>query len=271
MANLQQVGIPQLEELKALYSQESSKYCKEYYCLDNFLDLHRKDSHLKNVKVYCLPNLDLGLFVILDRYQIFLGCKESDKSETLLCESLNQLKLFGGQQLASMPQRYVQAATKVIEAKQLHIEYNYITGLQFLSKERAQQWQVEAPPGYEMKSLSLKDAKTLDDHWKYKDPGSLLFIQRQIAFNTSVGLAQDGLLAVLQVKESHKRRGFGVLIVKEFSRRVALQGHDIIAEVDKENEASASLFKKLGFKVIGQCHWLVTEAPNGDFQWPDGE
>lgn len=45
-----------------------------------------------------------------------------------------------------------------------------------------------APPGYEMKSLSLKDAKTLDDHWKYKDPGSLLFIQRQIAFNTSVGL-----------------------------------------------------------------------------------
>lgn len=65
MANLQQVGIPQLEELKALYSQDSSKYCKEYYCLDNFLDLHRKDSHLKNVKVYCLPNLDLGLFVIL--------------------------------------------------------------------------------------------------------------------------------------------------------------------------------------------------------------
>ncbi|KAH8260182.1 hypothetical protein KR026_004369 [Drosophila bipectinata] len=266
MANLQQVGIQQMENLKALYSQDFPKYCKEYLCLENFLELHRKDTRLKNVKVFCLPNLDLGLFVILDRYQVFLGCKESDRSENLLYESLNQLNWFGGQQLASMPQRYVKAATKVIEAKQLHIEHNHITGLQFLAKESAQQWQVEPPPGYEMKSLTLKDAETLNDHWKYKQPGSLLFIQRQISFNTS-----DGLLAVLQVKESHKRRGLGALIVKEFSRRVALQGQDVIAEVDKENDASASLFKKLGFKVIDQCHWLVTRAPNGDLQWPDGE
>ncbi|KAH8329273.1 hypothetical protein KR074_006737 [Drosophila pseudoananassae] len=266
MANLQQVGIQQMESLKALYTQDFPKYCKEYLCLENFLELHRKDTCLKNVKVYCLPNLDLGLFVILDRYQIFLGCKESDRSENLLCESLNQLNWFGGQQLSSMPQRYVKAATKVIEAKQLHIEHNHTTGLQFLAKESAQQWQVEPPAGYEIKSLTLKDAKTLNDHWKYKEPGSLLFMQRQISFNTS-----DGLLAVLQVKESHKRRGFGALIVKEFSRRVALQGQDVIAEVDKENTASASLFKKLGFKVIDQCHWLVTRAPNGDLQWPDGE
>ncbi|KAH8413096.1 hypothetical protein KR009_007918 [Drosophila setifemur] len=266
MANLRQVGIQQLEKLRDLYSDDLPNYCKEFHCLATFLELHRKSPQLGHVKVYALPNLELGLFVIVDRYLLFMGCKESEGSEGLLEESLLQLDWFEGQQCATMPVRYLKAATAVIEAKQLQIELNLETSIVMLSKESALQFQVEEPKGFRLRSLSLKDAHVVDDHWAYSQPGSLFLMQRQILFHTS-----DGLLAALQVKESHKRRGFGALIVKEFARRLALQGQDTTAEVDKENQASGALFKKLGFRVVEQCRWLVTEAPNGDFQWPDGE
>jgi len=65
--------------------------------------------------------------------------------------------------------------------------------------------------------------------------------------------AQDGLLAALQVKPSYKRKGFGAIIVKEFSRLEAEQGRDIITEVGSENEPSLNLFKKLGFMGTQNC------------------
>nr|XP_017012204.2 uncharacterized protein LOC108067607 isoform X2 [Drosophila takahashii] len=196
--------VQQLEDLKSFYTRDWPKYCKEYYCLDNFLDLHKWDRQLKDVKVYALPNLEHGLFVIVN---------------------------FG-----------------------------------------------RPTVGFSLKSVSLEDAQVIDDHWEWSEHGSLSYIQRQICYNTSVGLykdddnelvawcirAQDGLLAALQVKPSYKRRGFGVMIVKEYSRREAEQGRDIITEVVPENKASLNLFKKLGFRMNDQCHWLITEAPNGD-------
>ncbi|XP_016977637.1 uncharacterized protein LOC108043438 [Drosophila rhopaloa] len=278
MSRLQQVGIQQMEDLKCVYTRDWPKYCKEYYCLDNFVDLHRKDPHLGDVKIYALPNLELGLFVIVDRYQISVGFLESERSESRLRESLLQLEFFGGEQFASMPKRYFKAAIDTIHAKNLKLDINSVTFSLVLSNEEALQFQVEPPVGFSLKSLRVEDAQVVDDHWEWSEPGTLSFIQRQIICNTSVGLykdddnelvawcirAQDGLLAVLQVKNTYQRRGFGVLIVKEFSKREALQGHDVITEVVPENKASMSLFKKLGFKFNDQCHWLYTEAPIKD-------
>ncbi|KAH8244564.1 hypothetical protein KR038_002426 [Drosophila bunnanda] len=284
MSKLQQVaGLQQLEQLRNLYSRDS-KYLKEFYCLDNYLDLHRKDARLKNVTVYTLPNLELGLFVIVDRYMLSMGCLESEWSEELLRDSLDQLAWFGGIQCTSMPQRYFMAAYEVVLAKKLRFKSLMANSL-VLSPEKALQFEVNPPVGFYLKSLGIKDAQVIVDHWKWSVPGSLFFFQRQIAFNISVGLyeeesnelvawcirAPDGLLAALQVKDSHKRRGFGVLVVKEFSRRVALQGQDVMAEVDQDNKASAALFRKMGFELFDQSNWLITEPESGDFQWPDGE
>ncbi|XP_020799245.1 uncharacterized protein LOC110177068 [Drosophila serrata] len=284
MSKLQQVvGLQQLEQLKNLYSRDP-KYLKEFYCLDNYLELHRKDAKLRNVNVYTVPNLDLGLFVVVDRYLLFMGCLENERSEELLRDSLDQLAWFGGLQLASMPQRYFKAAYEIVQAKKL--PFNSVISNSFvLSQEKALQFEVNPPVGFYLKSLDIKDAQVIEDHWKWSVPGSLFFFQRQIAFNICVGLyeektnelvawcirAPDGVLAALQVKDSHQRRGFGVLIVKEFSRRVALQGQDVMTEVDQDNEASSALFRKMGFKLFDQSNWLMTKAENGDFQWPDGE
>ncbi|KAH8351764.1 hypothetical protein KR084_010275 [Drosophila pseudotakahashii] len=251
--------VQQLEDLKSFYTRDWPKYCKEYYCLDNFLDLHKWDPQLKDVQVYALPNLELGLFVIVDRYQIFVGFLEAERSESALKESLLKFDFLGGEQFASMPKRYFTVANDIIQEKNLKLELDSMTYSMVLSKEEALYFQVEPTDGFSLKSVSLEDAQVIDDHWEWSEHGSLSYIQRQIGYNTS-----DGLLAALQVKPSYKRRGFGVMIVKEYSRREAEQGRDIITEVVPENKASLNLFKKLGFRINDQCHWLITEASNGD-------
>nr|XP_044249523.1 uncharacterized protein LOC108064170 [Drosophila takahashii] len=255
--------VQQLEGLKSFYTRDWPKYCKEYYCLDTFLDLHKWDSQLKDVKLYALPNLELGLFVIVDRYQIFVGFLEAESSESVLKESLLKLDFFGMNQFASMPKRYFTVATDIIKAKNLKLDIDIITYSMILRKEEALCLQVKPTVGFSLKSLSLEDAQVIYENWKYSEHDGLSFIQRQICYNTSVGLAQDGLLAALQVKPSYQRRGFGATIVKEYSRREAEQGRDTITEiVFSENKASLNLFQKLGFRINDQCHWLYTVATN---------
>ncbi|XP_016964378.1 uncharacterized protein LOC108034111 [Drosophila biarmipes] len=274
---LQQVA-QQLADLKGFYTRDWPKYCKEYYCLDSFQELYQRDAKLKDVQVYALPNLELGLFVIVDRYQISVGSLEAESFERVLKESLVKLPFYGGEQFASMPQRYLKVALDVIQAKNIKLGLNYVTYSLVLSKEEALYFYVEPPVGFSLKPLEVDDAQVVDDHWEWREPGSLPYIRRQISCTTSVGLfkdednelvawcirAQDGLLAALQVKAAYQRRGFGAIIVKEFSRREAEQGRDIITEVSSENQPSLNLFKKLGFRYNDQCHWLLTEAPNKD-------
>ncbi|XP_033169019.1 uncharacterized protein LOC117146709 [Drosophila mauritiana] len=274
---LQQVGVQQLGDLKRVFTREWPKYCKEYYCLDTFLELYKKDDQLKDVQVYALPNLELGIFVIVDHYQIFVGYLEAEQSESLLKESLLKFKLYGGEQFASMPKRYFNVANDIIQAKNLKLDLDCVTLSLVLSKEEALLFQVEPPAGFSLKPVDIQDAQVINDQWEWSEPDSFSLVHRQILYDTSVGLynkenkelvawcirAPDGLLAVLQVKTSYKRRGFGQLIVKEFARQEALLGRDTITEVVPENKASLGLFTKLGFKINDQCHWLMTEPPKG--------
>ncbi|XP_032581872.1 uncharacterized protein LOC6614532 [Drosophila sechellia] len=274
---LQQVGVQQLGDLKRVFTREWPKYCKEYYCLDTFLELYKKDDQLKDVQVYALPNLELGIFVIVDHYQIFVGYLEAEQSESLLKESLLKFKLYGGEQFASMPKRYFNVANDIIQAKNLKLDLDCVTLSLVLSKEEALLFQVEPIAGFSLKPVDIQDAQVINDQWEWSEPDSFSLVHRQILYDTSVGLynkenkelvawcirAPDGLLAVLQVKTSYKRRGFGQLIVKEFARQEALLGRDTITEVVPENKASLGLFTKLGFKINDQCHWLMTEPPKG--------
>ncbi|XP_017051486.1 uncharacterized protein LOC108095074 [Drosophila ficusphila] len=276
MEHLQQIGVQQMENLKTLYTQDWPKYCKEYYCIDTFLDLHRKIPQLEDVKIYALPKLELGIFVIVDGYHIFLGFLETEGSESLLNKSLLQLDFFGGEQFSSMPKRCVKAAYDLAQTKKLKIVVDSVTDFLILDKEDAKKFQVEPPVGFSLRSLHVENAPFVDSQWEWTDQGTLYFNERHISCNTSVGLfkdednelvawcirAQDGLLSVLQVKPSYKRRGLGALVVKEFSKREALQERDTITEVARENIASLALFKKLGFKINDECRWLLTEDPS---------
>ncbi|TMW42104.1 hypothetical protein DOY81_012816 [Sarcophaga bullata] len=65
---------------------------------------------------------------------------------------------------------------------------------------------------------------------------------------------------MLQVIETHKRRGFGNLAVRYMSKLLAEKNIEVTAPVVYKNIASRSMFEKLGFSVIDKVYWVDKPA-----------
>ncbi|XP_030245214.1 uncharacterized protein LOC115564723 [Drosophila navojoa] len=283
---LERVDLQQLEIYQQHYKQQWPKYCAEFYCLDNFIGFFRVDPQMENVKAYALSEQrakDAALFVIVDRYQLFIGCLDSGKE--LLREALHLLDWSSGLKCSSIPFRHIEALEQVVNAKQLRVQYRDLTDLYYMPQKEAAALEADIPAGYYTKSLSEQDAELINEEWPNRHEGSLYFIRRQIRLCVSIGLyaadtnelvawcirLQGGYLGALQVRATHMRRGFGSLVTKKISQRIAALGQDVMALVNPHNIASNAMFTKLGFQVIDQCLWLRTEPVAGEFMWPDGQ
>ncbi|KAH8391799.1 hypothetical protein KR215_004096, partial [Drosophila sulfurigaster] len=283
---LEPISLEIMQEFQKCYRQNWPKYCPEFYCLDNFIGFLKKDPQIKNLKAYTLSDQrakDEALFVIVDRYQLFVGCLNNALG--LVEVALTFLDWSTGLKCSSIPDRHIAALESVITEKQLQLLYTDLTNLHYMPAEEARQLCVEAPPGFYLDTLRESDAELVNEEWPNHHEGSLYFIQRQINLCPSVGLyaedskqlvawcirLQGGYLGALQVSSSHQRRGFGSLVTKEIARRIGCLGQDVMALVNPQNTPSRVMFDKLGFKVIDQCHWLRTQPLNGEFTWPEGE
>lgn len=88
--------------------------------------------------------------------------------------------------------------------------------------------------------------------------------------NKSVGLFKDngelvawclsmdvGSLSILQVNEKHLRKGYGEIVAKATTKKIALESEiDVTANVVLANFKSLNLFTKLGFKDIDKNFWI---------------
>lgn len=73
------------------------------------------------------------------------------------------------------------------------------------------------------------------------------------------------MLGVLQTNEEYMGQGFGSLVVKDISKKIAELDQDIYIEIAEKNQASRSLFEKFGATSIGNIYCIVTEnAWNAD-------
>lgn len=68
------------------------------------------------------------------------------------------------------------------------------------------------------------------------------------------------MMGVLQTDEKYTRRGYGAMVIKSLSKRVARMGFDVQVEIVESNTPSMSLFEKLGFKPIAKLQWIVTKG-----------
>ncbi|XP_001356660.2 uncharacterized protein [Drosophila pseudoobscura] len=283
---LKVIGLLELEAFQKLYKQNWPKYCPEYYCLDNFIEFLKADPQIKNLKLFTLEGEQArydALFVVVDRYQIFVG--SLNNTNGLTRQALDLLDWSFGFKCSSIPSRHIEALDNVVRSKELNLEFRDATDLFYMKAEDALMLKVEPPAGFIFKSLSEADAPLINEEWPNHHLGSLYFIQRQIRMCVNAGLyteetqelvawcirLQGGYLGALQVKDCHKRRGFGSLVTREISHRLATQGHDVMALVGPSNKPSAGMFSKLGFRIIDQCVWLRTKPTIGEFTWPDGE
>lgn len=127
------------------------------------------------------------------------------------------------------------------------------------------------PEDYYISSLTPGHAPIINEVWPHNHPGSEIYVSQLIEANGGVGLFAKsthelcawvlktyfGSLGLLQVAEAHKRKGFGSLMTKIFSKKLAEDGLDVTGTVVIHNVASQMLFKKLGFKRTITVTWLV--------------
>lgn len=71
-----------------------------------------------------------------------------------------------------------------------------------------------------------------------------------------------GSLATLQVDEKHFRKGYGEIVTKAISKKIASEcDSDITTNVVLSNIKSLSLFEKLGFDEIDKNHFVGVVKP----------
>lgn len=127
-----------------------------------------------------------------------------------------------------------------------------------------------------LKNLTEVDASAVNDIWPLRFPGSIHFVERLIKNDYSVGAFDSsngelmawvlrcplGGLGMLQVKETHYRKGLGRIVVMALSKRLAEDGHDVAAAVLTGNNPSRSLFRGLGFTEDCELFWLKRNREN---------
>lgn len=111
--------------------------------------------------------------------------------------------------------------------------------------------------------------------WPHRSPGSEKYLAKLIEVNGGIGLMCKennelcawvlknyfGGLGILQVAEKYKRKGYGSLVAKIFSRKLAEEdGFDITGFIVRTNFASQNMFTKLGFEKIIPVTWLENKT-----------
>ncbi|XP_061397713.1 uncharacterized protein LOC133333411 [Musca vetustissima] len=125
----------------------------------------------------------------------------------------------------------------------------------------------QLPDNITIRDLNESNAEQVNSVWPHRSENSVEFVKMLIRLHKSVGVFEDdklvawvlrlplGALGLLQVESSHKRKGFGSLVVKLMSKYLAEKNIEITAPVVDVNVASRSMFKKLGFKEIDKVYW----------------
>lgn len=78
------------------------------------------------------------------------------------------------------------------------------------------------------------------------------------------------MLGAIQVDSKHLGKGYGSIVCRAVTKRLAELGEDAFACVAEHNIRSNRMFSSAGFKVVDRAHWLRTN-PTIPFQWVDDE
>lgn len=139
-----------------------------------------------------------------------------------------------------------------------------------LIKQDALKFEIAPPKGFHLKSLTLDNLDQINSSWPHRYEGSDKFIEYSIKYHINIGLFDinnqliawclrydNGGLAILQVDQHYLKRGFGSLVAKSISKKIAHESDcDVISLVLHENKKSINLFKKLGFEEASEHTWF---------------
>lgn len=75
-----------------------------------------------------------------------------------------------------------------------------------------------------------------------------------------------GLVGILQTDENHSGKGYGSLVIRAISRKIAETGDNGYVGILEQNIQSRSIFEKMGYKRIGEIHYIISKM-----YWSEGD
>lgn len=178
---------------------------------------------------------------------------------------------------------------EVISELKLKVSHDDKATLGVLSKEEAKEFKIEwdsiwfqtiinpgkiiscrIPENFQLRSLSTESASIIQKSWKHLPDFSTNSIPYMIENNINVGLFNDkselvawclvfdcGSIGALHVDEFNRRKGFGEIVTKAISKKIAEENNvDVLTDYIDGNYQSESLMKKIGFKSVGKVRWI---------------
>lgn len=162
-------------------------------------------------------------------------------------------------------------ALKIVEDLNLEIHDDTDAICYYIPRKAALEFKIQLPPNIVLKPLNDSHVAKANSAWPHRYEGSDQFIAYSIRYHLNLGLFNEadellawslrydnGSIGVLQVDENHLRKGYGSLIAKALSRKIAEEFDcDITALIKYDNVGSISMFSKLGFKAADRYSWFV--------------
>ncbi|KAL1116155.1 hypothetical protein AAG570_005650, partial [Ranatra chinensis] len=102
--------------------------------------------------------------------------------------------------------------------------------------------------GCEVQELKKEHAQAIHDLYPANDMESVEVFERLIETLPAYGVFSSGELAAWMTKPEYRRKGFGIHLAQCLTRVVKARGYIPFVVIRPENDASQSLYHKLGFK-----------------------
>ncbi|XP_067623903.1 uncharacterized protein [Eurosta solidaginis] len=266
------VEIPQAEwpALRDIYI-EQKKFSNSYNTIQCLIEWKAASNEI-DIKIYSLGGdwrRDGTYLAIMKEPVNYVFFNTLSDNHERLSIALNKLEneptlLFG------YSKRLLPTVEKYIKNLGVRVEKANATIWFHIDKDKAKQFEVNIPEGYKHQRLELKHAEQVNSVWPHHGPGSIIFVNRLIKFNDSIGVFDksdnliawslrlpNGSLGLVQVMDTHKRLGFGSLVVKAISKLLAEKELEVTAPVLIDNIPSQKMFSKLGFKPIDEIYWAL--------------
>ncbi|XP_075154016.1 uncharacterized protein LOC142227385 [Haematobia irritans] len=254
-------------QLRDLYQKHKNR-ASAYNALQMFIDWVTQD-----------PNLPLKIFTASKEWEIDgTYVVDFQSVNQLFCNTLNEdltelvntLDCFDKTKIVTgVPERIMPAVEKHLQHSGQDRQQIPYTGTvwQHVTREEALKFNTELPENITTRDLDETHAEFVNSVWPHRSADSEKFVRHLIKFNKSVGLFEGdqlvawcliqplGSLGLLQVEESHRRKGLGKLVVKIMSKYLAEKGTEVTATVVFTNTPSLCMFKQLGFTIIDTVYW----------------
>ncbi|XP_071454941.1 uncharacterized protein [Hetaerina americana] len=142
--------------------------------------------------------------------------------------------------------------------------WSFVFNSYWLPPETAKKFKVDVPTGFTISRLDPSHASTVNSVWPYASASSLALVYDTILVNETAGLFEEKNsrlvswilhvyygLGMLYTEKEYRRRGYGTIMVKALSKRLAENGAEINLLAKEDNVEANSVFQKLGFQATG--------------------